>query len=110
MVKSTLHNVDKDVPVSLVWASRGKYTRAEPISTLYEQGRVHHIGTFAELEDQLCEWVPGEKSPDRLDALVWGITWLAEKEINTPGPDVHKQTRREKGRSKVRNLPTWEKM
>ena len=55
----------------------GKATRAEPVSALYEQGRIHHFGTFPELEDQLCEWVPGaEKSPDRLDALVWVITEL----------------------------------
>jgi len=54
MVKSTINNVDDTVPVSLVWASRGKYIRAEPVSALSEQGRIHHIGTFPELEDQLC--------------------------------------------------------
>lgn len=76
MVESTLRTVERGAPVRLVHASRGKQVRAEPISALYEQGRVHHVGTFSELEDQLCEWVPGETSPDRLDALVWALTEL----------------------------------
>jgi len=60
-----------------VHASRGKATRAEPISALYEQGKVHHFGTFAELEDQMVEWVLGaDKSPDRIDSLVWSLTAL----------------------------------
>jgi phage terminase large subunit-like protein len=59
-----------------VHASRGKRTRAEPVSALYEQRRVHHVGTMPNLEDQMCTWVPGNKSPDRMDALVWAITWL----------------------------------
>lgn len=78
MVKSTLQNVSRSIPIELVWASRGKITRAEPISLLYEQGRVHHVGTFESLEDQLCEWSPGDKSPDRMDACVWAITALME--------------------------------
>lgn len=87
MVASTISNVDPDVKVDLVWASRGKVTRAEPISALYEQGRVHHVGTFGDLEDQLCEWQPGAPSPDRMDALVWGISSLHE--IQPAGiPDV----------------------
>lgn len=53
-----------------------KQIRAEPVAALYEQGKVHHVGYFGELEDQLCTWVPGEKSPDRLDALVWALTEL----------------------------------
>lgn len=61
-----------------VHASRGKRTRAEPVSGLDEQGRVHHVGAFPKLEDQLCEWDPnaGQASPDRLDARVWAITEL----------------------------------
>ena len=52
--------------------------RAEPISALYEQSRVHHVGMFAELEDQQCDFVPGEsESPDRMDALVWALTELS---------------------------------
>jgi phage terminase large subunit-like protein len=70
------HDVGKNVSYRAVHASRGKYTRAEPISALYEQNRVHHVGMFAELEDQQCSWVPGEKSPDRMDALVWALTEL----------------------------------
>lgn len=64
------------IPFRAVHASRGKYTRAEPISALYEQKRVHHVGMFTELEDELTGWVPGETSPDRLDAAVWGLTHL----------------------------------
>jgi len=59
-----------------VRASRGKYTRAEPIGGIFEQGRGHIIGTLAHLEDELCTWVPGEESPNRLDAMVWGFTEL----------------------------------
>lgn len=80
MVEHTIRSVDKNVPVKLVRATRGKYTRAEPVSALYEQGRVHHVGFLAELEDQLCTWLPGEDSPDRLDALVWAMTELMVKE------------------------------
>lgn len=62
-----------------VHASRGKAIRAEPIAALYEQGRVHHVGSFPVLEDQLCDWDPSTStnSPDRLDALVWALTELA---------------------------------
>ena len=75
MVGHTLRTVDPDVPIRLVHASRGKRTRAEPISALYEQGRIHHLGFHGDLEDQLCSWVPDHSaSPDRLDALVWGLT------------------------------------
>ena len=65
-------------------ASRGKYARAEPISALYEQGRVHHVGTFPDLEDQMCTWTPkgpADVSPDRMDALVWAITHLVNRPI-----------------------------
>lgn len=81
MVETVLRTVDKDRLVSYksVHASRGKYTRAEPIAALYEQGKVHHVGSFAYLEDQLCQWTPGEDSPDRLDALVWALTELMLK-------------------------------
>jgi len=76
MVESNIKTIDPRIPIKKIHATRGKYSRAEPVSALYEQGRVHHVGFFPELEDQLCEWVPGEKSPDRLDALVWIITDL----------------------------------
>lgn len=71
MVSSVLRAADLYLPISEVRATEGKRTRAEPISALYEQNRVHHVGTHMQLEDQLCGWVPGNPSPDRLDALVW---------------------------------------
>lgn len=64
------------IPFKAVRATRGKYLRAEPVAALDEQGRVHHVGFFPLLEDQLVEWTPGDTSPDRLDARVWGITEL----------------------------------
>lgn len=77
MVIGVLKQVDMAVPVKKVTATRGKQLRAEPISSLYEQGRVHHVGYFEQLESQMCEWTPlSNESPDRLDALVWAITEL----------------------------------
>ncbi len=76
MVRHTIHSVDPSVPVKLVHASRGKRTRAEPVASLYEQKRVHHVGGFPQLEDQMVTWVPGMVSPDRMDSLVWAITDL----------------------------------
>ena len=79
MATNTLRTVRQDAPIISVRASRGKFARAEPVSALYEQGRVHHVGSFPTLEDQLCTWIPDGKhaSPDRLDALVWGLTELS---------------------------------
>lgn len=76
LVETTLRTVNPRISYKAVRATKGKYTRAEPVAALYEQGRVHHVGAFPALEDQLCTWVPGNKSPDRLDALVWGVTDL----------------------------------
>lgn len=77
MVLLTLAQVDRSVATKKVTATRGKQLRAEPISALYEQGRVHHVGYFQELETQMCEWTPlSNESPDRLDALVWALTEL----------------------------------
>jgi phage terminase large subunit-like protein len=73
-------------PITLVWASRGKQTRAEPVSALYaprSEIPVHHVGSWPELEDQMVTWVPGERSPDRMDALVWGMTQLFLSEGET---------------------------
>ena len=68
---------DRVVPYKSVRASRGKYARAEPVSALYEQGKVHHVGSLDALEDQMCVWSPGsDGSADRLDALVWAVTEL----------------------------------
>lgn len=85
MVALTVRTVDKNVSYRAVHASRGKRTRAEPIAALYEQGKVHHVGSFATMEDQLCEWQPGvDDSPDRLDALVWAISDLLVRQPPKP--------------------------
>jgi phage terminase large subunit-like protein len=82
MASETLRTQDRALPIKAVHASRGKVTRAEPIATLYEQGRVHHVGTFPQLEDQLTSFTSDFDrssagfSPDRLDALVWGFSEL----------------------------------
>ena len=74
----TIRQTDASVSYRAVRASRGKHTRAEPVAALYEQHRIKHVGLFAELEDQLCQWEPdgNQPSPDRMDALVWAITDL----------------------------------
>jgi phage terminase large subunit-like protein len=68
-------------------ATRGKVVRAEPIAALYEQNKVHHVGGFKDLEDQMCLMGPegyvGEGSPDRVDALVWALTDLMLEQDNT---------------------------
>jgi phage terminase large subunit-like protein len=79
MVAQTIKTVDKDVRVILVHASRGKATRAEPIAAVAEQGRDHHVGSFPALEDELCLWIPGDPSPNRLDAKVWAASYLLQK-------------------------------
>ena len=80
MVQSTLKNaVERTLPYKGIKARRGKYIRAEPVAALYEQGRVHHVGRFPQLEDQMCTWTPDlgpSNSPDRADALVHAITEL----------------------------------
>jgi phage terminase large subunit-like protein len=76
MVEAVIKQVDPNVNVKLVWASRGKHTRAEPIAAIAEQGRDHHVGSFPQLEDELCMWVVGDDSPNRLDAKVWMMTEL----------------------------------
>lgn len=84
MVRATIHAVDPNVNVRLVHASRGKEVRAEPVAAkygdeklAYRDGRVHHVGTLARLEQELTGWVPGDPiSPNRLDALVWTVAEL----------------------------------
>jgi phage terminase large subunit-like protein len=93
MVEAVLRAVDRNVPVSLVHATRGKLVRAEPVSALYEQGRVHHVGNFNDLEDQMCSFSAdfdrnNNGSPDRMDALVWGLSFLFERmTARKPKPD-----------------------
>jgi phage terminase large subunit-like protein len=77
MVEFTIKTIAPGIKVKRIHASRGKHTRAEPVSALYEQGKIDHTQPFPELEDQLTTWTPeSDKSPDRLDALVWAITEL----------------------------------
>ena len=82
MVEHTLRMVDGYVSFKPVHASRGKAIRAEPVSALYEQNKVHHVGIFTKLEDQQCAFIPdfdrtrAGYSPDRMDALVWALTEL----------------------------------
>lgn len=76
MVEAVIKQIDPNVIVKRVHASRGKATRAEPVAAISEQGRDHHVGTFPALEDELCLWMVGDASPNRLDAKVWAITEL----------------------------------
>lgn len=80
MVSSTIKTIRSNIPIREVRATRGKHIRAEPISSLYQQGRIHHVGAFPELETQMTMMTSagfeGENSPDRLDALVWVLTEL----------------------------------
>lgn len=82
MVETIIRQVDPDVPVHTVHATRGKVVRAEPVSALYEQRRVHHVGNLPHLEDQMCDFTTdfdkkaAGYSPDRVDALVWALTSL----------------------------------
>lgn len=84
MVESTLRNVDQSIPYKGVTASRGKVIRAEPVAALYEQGMVHHVGQFPDMEDEQCSYTgeKGEASPNILDALVHAITELCGGTIN----------------------------
>jgi hypothetical protein len=85
MVELTIKTIPEanGIPVSMVHASRGKQTRAEPVAATYEYkdnvpGRGHHVGNFPALEDEMCLWIPGDPSPNRMDALVWAATELLE--------------------------------
>ncbi|HEX4848502.1 MAG TPA: ATP-binding protein, partial [Novosphingobium sp.] len=90
MVGTVLRAADVALPLRLVHARKGKAARAEPVAALYEAGRVRHAGLFAQLEDQLCGLMPGGeyqgpgRSPDRADALVWGLTELMLGYSRTP--------------------------
>lgn len=80
LVKGLIRTLDPEARYKSVHATRGKMVRAEPVAALYEQGRVHHVGVFPELETQMCTYT-GERpkpSPDRLDALVWGLSEISK--------------------------------
>jgi len=77
LVEVVVRTVNPDVAYRSVRASRGKVSRAEPVAALYEQGRIHHVGVFDQLEEQMTQYVADSStSPDRLDALVWALTDL----------------------------------
>ena len=77
LVEANIRTIDRNIPIKKIHANKGKYLRAEPISSLYEQNKVKHVGVFAELESQMCDFTPGSgKSPDRLDAMVYALTEL----------------------------------
>lgn len=110
MVKHVIKSVDANVPVIEVRATRGKYVRAEPVSALYEQGRVHHVGALPEIEDQMIAFTPetaGDrskgKSPDRVDALVWAYSelfpTLTEKAVDAKKIDPLRRSGRGGGQS-----------
>ena len=84
LVESLIRTVRPNVNYRSVRASRGKIARGEPVSALYEQGKVFHVGVFKELEEQMTGYVPGvsRKSPDRMDALVWALSELALKKTS----------------------------
>jgi phage terminase large subunit-like protein len=88
MVAAVIRTVDPLAPVRQVRASRGKWLRAEPVATLYEQEKVRHAKCFPELEDEMCDFGPdglsGGRSPDRVDALVWALTELMLKAAGVP--------------------------
>ena len=88
MVEAVIRQADAHVPVTKARANRGKVLRAEPVAALYEQGKVRHVGAFAELEDEMVDFGPGGlssgRSPDRVDALVWALTALMLKAEGRP--------------------------
>ncbi len=88
MAENVIKQIDPTVKVVQVKATKGKWIRAEPIAGLYEQGRVHHVGTMSELEDQMCDFDPSGtvegKSPDRMDAMVWALAELSGRKQSDP--------------------------
>ncbi len=87
LVETVLRTVSSTLPINLVHASTGKSARAEPVAARYEQGRIHHVGAWPELEDQMCSWVKTTAaSPDRLDALVWAFTELDPGSVAVTAP------------------------
>jgi phage terminase large subunit-like protein len=80
LIESLLRTQRRNISYERVHASRGKITRAEPVAALYEQGKVHHCGGFPQLEDEMTNYVAGmSASPNRMDALVWGLSYLMLK-------------------------------
>lgn len=92
LIETVLRTVDKNVSYKSVYATRDKLTRAEPIAALYEQGKAHLVGEHLDLELEMTSWEgkKGEKSPNRIDALVWGATELIpDKSITVRSSSTH---------------------
>jgi phage terminase large subunit-like protein len=109
MVGSTLRMVDRNAAFTAVRASRGKVVRAEPVAALYEQGRVHHIGAFPQLEDQMTNFTSdidraaAGYSPDRVDALVWAFSELLVEPMESEG--IYELTRQRAEAAEQRRKP-----
>lgn len=85
LVESNIRQYNKNIPVKQVRATRGKAIRAEPVADLYRRGMVHHVGEFMDLEYQLTHWTPEDReSPDEMDALVWAISHLMQRDTGGP--------------------------
>jgi predicted phage terminase large subunit-like protein len=95
------------VPYEVVSASDGKRTRAEPVAALYEQHRVHHVGLFPELEDQMTSWTGTGKSPDRLDAAVWALTPFLGYALSVAPPVEDELAAWGAGGRRDRELASW---
>jgi phage terminase large subunit-like protein len=80
MVEKVIKDTDPTINFKMVTATRGKAIRAEPVSAMTEHGTDHLVGSFPELEDEMCLWIPGDKSPNRMDAKVWMDTELGLSE------------------------------
>lgn len=91
MVEYVIKSIDPNVPVKCIRAApgQGKHIRAEPVSTLYKNDKIRHVGKFGDLEDQLCAFTTlgygGPKSPDRADAWIWGVTDLLLQDAGAEG-------------------------
>ena len=109
MVEATLRAIDRNVAYRAVTASSGKVARAEPVAALYEQGRVHHVGNFVELEDQMCAFTTAFDrakagfSPGRVDALVWALTDLILQPMK--GEGIYELFRQQWQAAQQRNKP-----
>lgn len=97
LVETVFRSINANVSFQGVRASKGKFSRAEPVAALYEQNKISHIGTFAALEDQMAEYNPmtAKKSPDRMDALVWAITALMLENNNAGLIDYYAKVKAE---------------
>jgi phage terminase large subunit-like protein len=107
VVRAAASDAKLRVNLKEVRASRGKVVRAEPVSSLYDQGKVHHVGSFPQLEDQLCAFTTngfmGDGSPDRADALIWGLTEIFPRVVSR-GDGDWKSTRPHRDRPKFANV------